>query len=799
MDSHQRNLLALVQSALTGLPAKMPEDFSLKSLGKDIAKHHLSVLAYNGAFLSGLDVRSEDMQDLFISVCRAFSVHENQMAELNRIYAAFDAAGIDYLPMKGAVIKAIYPSPEMRFMSDADILIRTEQYENIRPVLLELGFTEKLESDHELTWTHPVLYLELHKRLIPSYNADYYAYFGDGWRMAKPTSASAHRYELSCEDQLIFLFTHFAKHYRDGGIGIKHMVDLWLYHRRYTLDAAYVKAKLKQLQLYDFYKNIRQVLEVWFAGKPPTELTDHITDVIFRSGAYGTFEGHTLSRGLREAKAAGSAKQVRRNSVLRAVFLPYSHMCDRYPVLKRLPFLLPAMWVARWFTAVFFRKSNIRRQRENIRLLSKQRIEDYQQALHYVGLDFNFSMSNEANDVTVNQAALLQCITAAIRQEPAGTLPEGIDWKELIAESAKQAVSILAFDGACRYGNVLPEEAYNQWFALSTKSMMNGVRVMRAQQNLVQLMEGNGLSYFILKGAASAAYYPKPDARSFGDVDFLIDPAQRQTVEEKLVQAGYERWKQEHDCHVVYYKKGEHLEMHFEIAGIPYGRCGAKIRAFMAGAVQHYQECTFEGSTFRIPQPLYHGLILLLHMQHHMLGEGIGLRHLCDWGCFIAKTCTQPFWQETLLPFLQEIGLYTYARVMTRTCALYLHTPCPDWAGDVSPQLCNAVIQDIFTGGNFGRKDSRRSQSTVLVSQHGKTGTQHGALYNLICKMHSIVMSQYPILKKVPVLYPFFYFYRSVRFLWNQITGRRDPVLKLVPDARERRALYAQLHIFEIK
>ena len=55
-----------------------------------------------------------------------------------------------------------------------DILIRPEQYDRIVPILEQLNFREKNETDHELVWIHDDLYLELHKRLIPSYNKDFY-------------------------------------------------------------------------------------------------------------------------------------------------------------------------------------------------------------------------------------------------------------------------------------------------------------------------------------------------------------------------------------------------------------------------------------------------------------------------------------------------------------------------------------------------------------------------------------------------------------------------------------------------
>jgi len=51
--------------------------------------------------------------------------------------------------------------------------------------MADLGYEELYESDHELVWNHDLMRIELHKRLIPSYNKDYYQYYGDGWQLAK--------------------------------------------------------------------------------------------------------------------------------------------------------------------------------------------------------------------------------------------------------------------------------------------------------------------------------------------------------------------------------------------------------------------------------------------------------------------------------------------------------------------------------------------------------------------------------------------------------------------------------------
>ena len=44
----------------------------------------------------------------------------------------------------------------------------------------------------------------------------------------------------------------------------------------------------------------------------------------------------------------------------------------------------------RWVTAVLFRRENIRRQGRDLAMVTPEKIQTYQQALSYVGLEFRF-------------------------------------------------------------------------------------------------------------------------------------------------------------------------------------------------------------------------------------------------------------------------------------------------------------------------------------------------------------------------------------------------------------------------
>ena len=390
MNSTQRGFISIIRSAITGQPNILPEDFDLATAAAIAKKHQIIPILFYGAQQCGISEKDPLMRKLFISTCQYLSVSERQMQEVEQIFAAFEEAGIDYMPLKGTLMKSMYPKQEMRPMSDADILIRYEQYEDrIKGIMESLGFQEGRTSDNELVWERPCAYIELHRRLLPSYNKDYYAYYGDGWRLAKCQQGS--RYAMSDEDQMVFLFTHFAKHYRDAGIGIRHLVDIQVYLDKHpALDQAYIREQLKQLQLCEFYDNILKTLQVWFEDQKPDQVVEFITQIVFNSGVYGTEQAHVLSDALKLSKKAGKSRKIRQRKLLAEGFPDYSYMCIRYPKLKGKKILLPAYWVARLVTALFSRDKVISKRKKRLDYISDENVSDYQQALNFVGLDFNF-------------------------------------------------------------------------------------------------------------------------------------------------------------------------------------------------------------------------------------------------------------------------------------------------------------------------------------------------------------------------------------------------------------------------
>jgi len=374
-------LLQLVKSALLEESAQIPETTLTEQIYDLAVRHQVEALVYDGAIRNGFDRKSEHMGKLFQYYGKAMMKSEAQTACLKELYRCFDEAGIDYMPLKGCIMKQLYPKAELRAMNDADILIRVEQYEKIKPILQSMGFKFMAESDCELKWVCRMLYLELHKRLIPSFIKDFYAYFGDGWQLA--TERCGTRYAMSKEDEFLFLFTHFARHYREGGVGIRHMADIWFYRRKYpNMDEEKIVSALKKMSLERFYENILKTLDNWFEGGEETIVTEKITRYITESGSLGSEESKTV--------AQGAGRGSKGKNVARLLFPPLGDMCYAYPVLQKHPVLLPAMWGYRWIKVLTVERNKIKIQSERLKTMETQKMQAFEADMRAVGIGFDF-------------------------------------------------------------------------------------------------------------------------------------------------------------------------------------------------------------------------------------------------------------------------------------------------------------------------------------------------------------------------------------------------------------------------
>ena len=376
---------------------------------------------------------------------------------------------------------------------------------------------------------------------------------------------------------------------------------------------------------------------------------------------------------------------------------------------------------------------------------------------------------------------------------------DNVNWESVYKESVNQTVILYASNAISDYFNVIPKEIFGKWLAHSSKVISSNMAVVKCQNELTDFLEKNNYKYIILKGIASASYYENPDMRMLGDVDFLIDNSISDEIAEAIQSnLGYSVYGMEsHERHLTMMRKKDAIEMHYEIPGIPKGDKGEFVKSFVSDILDDTMAIVIDGNTFTAPSHLFHGIIILLHMLHHMSSEGLGLRHLCDWGAFVNKTSQMDFWANDFIPFLNRLGLTKYASIMASVCHKYMGIDMPACLPVADDAICEDIINDIFQSGNFGNKDEQYHQSGWIVSENGKDGVKKSTFLVVLGRLDSAVKLHWPWLKKWKILLPFAYIFFTIRYYLKVIRGERPSLSSLMPEANKRKDLYKQLEIYE--
>ena len=400
------------------------------------------------------------------------------------------------------------------------------------------------------------------------------------------------------------------------------------------------------------------------------------------------------------------------------------------------------------------------------------------------------------------QNALLAYTAAALVGKHAET--EELDcWEKILQECRHQSVALLVFPVI---KNKISSELHSKWVQQSHNLLATNLRSELSHCELHRIMAAAGVPYVIMKGCASAAYYPDPLLRTMGDVDFLVAKCDLERAEKALEAAGYSR-ETGHDDRVHYsYHKGEGigktiLEMHWEPNGIPEGDTGAIIREYLSSCISEAIPYKTASGIFMGPPVFHHGLIILLHTATHLINSGIGLRHLCDWAVFVGSLSEEEFC-ETFEQKLKKVGLWRFAQILTQLSIVYLGCTEKKWAGEKDEELLESLMLDIFAGGNFGRKDSQRINQAKFMANRRKGNVDNTSALKQFCKtMNDKVRLVMPMSKRLPVLIPIGWIYVGIRHLFRIFIGKRPKVNmgRVISGVKERKEIYQKLALFEIE
>jgi hypothetical protein len=229
------------------------------------------------------------------------------------------------------------------------------------------------------------------------------------------------------------------------------------------------------------------------------------------------------------------------------------------------------------------------------------------------------------------------------------------EWEAVASEIRAQSIDIVCFDATDSLN--IPSHVSSDLLLRAANLLAGNLKIQTAQEQLTNLLEKNSIPYVILKGAASSYFYDNRQNRISGDIDFLVPTNYVAETEQLLLKNGAVCHEEHNENHVGFRFMNVEVELHHSVAGIPKNEFGEVYKEYFA---QICNRRVYDESGFFKPDAPMHGVVILLHTFHHVMSYGIGLRHICDWACYVNKTHTEPYWKEELLPLFKEAGMRPY-------------------------------------------------------------------------------------------------------------------------------------------
>ena len=279
---HTDYLITLINCALKGQEAPYDESIDMVRL-LDLARRQqvyntvMPVLEKAGA-LSEEETRM--WNDYKFSELRKTIIVNN---EREAICHDFEEQNIQYMFLKGLVLRDYYPMSSMRQMSDNDILYNPSRKKDVYAIMKQHGFHLEGDSAASDDFKKSCCAIDFHRELFDEEDEFHFAL--NLWDRAVQEENSS-RYLINKEDNYLYTVCHMFKHYVTEGVGVRFLCDIYLLNTKETYDRAYIDSRLDEFHLTEFEKTVKGLCEVVFGEKEPNDnerelLSDMLTGSLF--------------------------------------------------------------------------------------------------------------------------------------------------------------------------------------------------------------------------------------------------------------------------------------------------------------------------------------------------------------------------------------------------------------------------------------------------------------------------------------------------------------------------------------
>ena len=313
------------------------------------------------------------------------------------------------------------------------------------------------------------------------------------------------------------------------------------------------------------------------------------------------------------------------------------------------------------------------------------------------------------------------------------------DWQEIQRLARAQTVVGLVLEGMATLPQNLrpPRSEYMQWLSMvmqieNANDMLNDGVI-----KVYSMFRDAGFEGVLLKGQGLAQYYREPRHRQPGDIDLYFGEENYQKTSKFIEEMGFDiELETSYHCS---FKYGEmEVENHRVFVDFYNNKNKKKLRVWQERQ-KDYPKADFKNKGASVPTLPHqtNAIYIFLHLLHHFLQVGIGLRQVCDWAIYLTAN-QQHIDKKQFATDLEDLPIKRVATAFAHVCVNYL-----GMNPEVFPFPIDTIqakkdgewlLHDIIAAGNFGEDILHHFRSNTIkgsVRAYSKAVRRFVSIYRL--------------------------------------------------------------------
>lgn len=279
------------------------------------------------------------------------------------------------------------------------------------------------------------------------------------------------------------------------------------------------------------------------------------------------------------------------------------------------------------------------------------------------------------------------------------------DWASIYMEAQRQSlvgVLLTGVENVVASGESKPK-ILMQWIALVLKLEQRNKLLNVRCREITDIFKQIGLRSCVLKGQGVARLYPNPLRRQCGDIDLWVE-GNRDDIYKTLKA----RWKVGdtviHHADVEIFKDTPteiHFVPSFTYSPFLYQRYKRFFRKYAEQQFSNYNDTI----GFTTPTSCFNVVYSLMHIFHHVLHEGIGLRQLLDYYYILQNL--EKGQKKQVFEDMKQLGLAKFAAAVMYVEQQMFGLENYYLLCEPNENSGRLLLSEIEKSGNFGQYDER--------------------------------------------------------------------------------------------